>query len=112
MARAQHGQFFWKNHDVFLSKVLAGERIGLEPLDERYWCVYFGAFPIAYFDSVELATGNLPDGRSQDGDGNLEISKNRDSQIPTATTTATGDNPLSNTNNPTPDVKVLPICPV
>jgi len=107
-----HGQFFWKNNDVFLSKVLAGERIGLGALDERYWCVYFGAFPIAYFDSVELVTGNLPSESGQHGGGNLEISQSRDSQIPTATTTATGDNQLSNQNNPTPDEKLLPMCPV
>jgi len=55
-----HGQFFWKGHDVFLTKALAGERIGLEPMDERYWCVYFAAFPIACFDSVALAIHGLP----------------------------------------------------
>lgn len=109
----KHGQFFWKNHDVFLSKVLAGERIGLEPLDERYWCVYFGAFPIAWFDSLELVTGNLPSDNRFPGGGNLEISKKRDSQIPTASATATtGDNQPGNQNNPTPDEKVLPICPI
>jgi len=56
-----HGQFFWKSKDIFLSKVLAGERIALERIDERYWCVHFFAFPIAYFDSAELLIGNLPD---------------------------------------------------
>ena len=55
-----HGQFFWKGKDVFLSKVLASERIALEPIDERYWCVHFFAFPIAYFDSAELLIGDLP----------------------------------------------------
>ncbi len=55
-----HGQFFWKGKHVFLSKVLAGERIALEPIDERYWCVHFFTFPIAYFDSAELLVGNLP----------------------------------------------------
>ena len=77
-----HGQFFWKGHNVFLSKVLAGERIGLEQIDERYWCVYFAAFPIAYFDAATLDVGNLPD--PQQDDGNLEIPKYRNSQIPTA----------------------------
>jgi len=55
-----HGQFFWQGRDVFLTKALAGETIGLEALDERYWCVHFGRFPIAWFDSQELATGALP----------------------------------------------------
>ena len=66
-----HGQFFCKNQHVFLSKVLAGERIALQPFDDRYWCVYFAALPIAYFDSAELLTGNLPEA-SIAGDGNLE----------------------------------------
>jgi transposase InsO family protein len=55
-----HGQFFWKGKHVFLTKVLAGERIALEPIDERYWCVHFFAFPIAYFDSAESLIGDLP----------------------------------------------------
>jgi putative transposase len=84
-----HGQFFWKGHDVFLSKVLAGERIGLEPIDDRYWWVCFGELPIAWFDSRELTTGNLPAGKI-DGHGNPEISNNRDSRISTAAATAAG----------------------
>jgi transposase InsO family protein len=55
-----HGQFFWKNNHIFLSKVLAGERIGLEQIDERYWCVLFASFPIAWFDSQNLTIGPLP----------------------------------------------------
>lgn len=54
-----------------------------------------------------------PEDDGRDGGGNLEISKTRDFQIPTAaTTTATGINQPSNQNNPTPDENVLPICPV
>jgi transposase InsO family protein len=55
-----HGQFFWKNNNVFLTKVLAGERIGLEQIDDRYWCVLFASFPIACFDSRQLTIGPLP----------------------------------------------------
>jgi hypothetical protein len=55
-----HGQFFWKNNNVFLTKVLAGERIGLEQIDDRYWCVLFASFPIACFDSRQLIIGPLP----------------------------------------------------
>ena len=61
-----HGQFFWKGSHVFLSKALAGERIGLEPLDERYWCVYLAAFPIAAFDSQQRVTLSLPKEEEQD----------------------------------------------
>jgi putative transposase len=104
-----HGQFFWKGRDVFLGKVLAGERIGLEPIDERYWCVCFGDFPIAWFDSVELITGNLPVNNM--GDGNPEISKRGDSRIPTAPATAAADSSIQPPNL-NPGEKVLPMSPV
>lgn len=87
-----HGQFQWQGHVVFLSKTLAGERVALEPLDERFWCVYFAQFPIAIFDSEELVSGPLPVLEEEQRpwkSGNLESG---DSQIPTATTpTTVGD---------------------
>ncbi len=55
-----HGQFFWKNNHIFLTKVLAGERIGLEQVDEHYWRVMYASFPIAWFDSQQLTIGPLP----------------------------------------------------
>ena len=76
-----HGQFFWKGKDIFISKVLAGEDIGLEQLDDRYWCVLFSTFPIAYFDTHLEVIGSLP--KSTSGHGNPEIST-ADSRIPTA----------------------------
>jgi len=30
-----HGHFRWKKHDVFLSEVLWGERVGLLPVDDE-----------------------------------------------------------------------------
>jgi transposase InsO family protein len=50
----KHGQFCWQHQSVFLSKVLYGEDIGLLPIDERYYRVYFADFPLAQFDSREL----------------------------------------------------------
>jgi transposase InsO family protein len=85
-----HGQFFWQGQDVFLSKALAGERIGLEPLDERYWCVYLAAFPIAVFDSEELWTGAVPKMEEEVGGWKSGNPNRGDSQIPTAATTTTG----------------------
>lgn len=104
-----HGQFFWKGRGVFLGKVLAGERIGLEPIDDRYWCVCFAGFPIAWFDSRDLTTGNLPAAGTA-GDGNPEISNNRDSRIPTAATAAAPGDPAQQPNL-NPGQNVLPICP-
>jgi transposase InsO family protein len=56
----QHGQFCWKHQDVFLSKVLYGENIGLLPVDDRYYRLYFAAVPLARFDSHELRVTPLP----------------------------------------------------
>ncbi len=50
--RVRHkGQFRWKQHEVFVSEVLWGERVGLLPVDDRWYTVYFAQFPIARFDS-------------------------------------------------------------
>jgi len=48
------GEFSWKKHDVFVSETLEGEPIGLLPVDDRFYTVYFAAFPIARFDSHRL----------------------------------------------------------
>lgn len=48
------GHFRWKKrHDVFLSEVLWGERVGLLPIDERWFTIYFAHVPLARFDSRE-----------------------------------------------------------
>jgi putative transposase len=54
------GQIRWQKQEVFLSEVLWGERIGLLPLDERWFTVYFAQFPIARFDSYKLRIVHLP----------------------------------------------------
>jgi putative transposase len=54
------GEFSWKNHDVFISEVLSGERIGLLPVDEHCYTVYFAQFPIAHFDSRHAYLTRLP----------------------------------------------------
>ena len=54
------GNFTWGGEDVFLSEVLTGEPVGLLPLDERHYRVYFATFPLALFDSYELRTKPLP----------------------------------------------------
>ena len=47
----KHGEFYWKNQSVFMSEVLRGEPIGLEPVDDRYWQAYFGPVKLGVFDS-------------------------------------------------------------
>ena len=48
------GTFFWKGTQIFISKALGRETIGLEPVDDRYWNVHFATFPLARFDSHKL----------------------------------------------------------
>ena len=56
----KRGQFKWKDHKVCLTESLAGESIALDPLDDRYYTVYFCTTPIARFDSYRLRTDPLP----------------------------------------------------
>jgi transposase InsO family protein len=62
----RHGQFFWNHHYVFLTKALAGERIGLLPVDDRYLRIYLAWCPVARFDRQTLRIEKL---RPEDHDG-------------------------------------------
>ena len=50
----RRGHFRWNQQEVFLSEVLWGERVGLLPVDQRWFTIYFAQYPIARFDSQEL----------------------------------------------------------
>jgi transposase InsO family protein len=67
LVRSVHhqGQIRWKQHEIFLSEVLWGERIGLLPVNERWFTIYFAQFPIARFDSGKLRVLALP--QEEDG---------------------------------------------
>ncbi len=58
-----HGHFRWKMHDVFLSEVLWGEPVGLLPIDDRTFTVYFAHMPLARFDCKTCKLSRLPEGR-------------------------------------------------
>ncbi len=55
-----HGGFGWKKHDVFLTEVLRGERVGLQPVDDQLYTVYFAHVPLALFDTRTRKTYRLP----------------------------------------------------
>lgn len=94
----EHGQFYWKYDAVFLGKALAGERIGLLPVDDRYLRIYVAWYPVARFDIHTLKVERLweTDKCEQQQTGSFEAeragesckSKKPDSQLPTAPTTA------------------------
>ena len=56
------GQMQWKKHEVFVSQVLWGERVGLLPIDDRCYRVYFAQIPLALFDSDHGYLLPLPTG--------------------------------------------------
>ena len=55
-----HGHFRCKKHDVFLSEVLWGEPIGLLPVDDETYTVYFAHLPLASFDARTCKLSPLP----------------------------------------------------
>jgi transposase InsO family protein len=58
-----HGHFRWKKHDIFLSEVLWGERVGLLPFDDGCYTVYFAHMPVALFEERTRKTYRLPAGK-------------------------------------------------
>jgi putative transposase len=44
------GQISWRDRSLHVTEVLAGERVGLEDIDEGIWIVYFAAVRLARFD--------------------------------------------------------------
>ena len=58
------GYFRWKRHDVFLSEVFWGERIGLLPENDRWFTIYFAQVPVARFDSQKLRVMSLQNAES------------------------------------------------
>lgn len=46
-----HGHFRWKKKDIFLTEVLWGEPIGLMPLGDGLFTIYFADRPLVGFDS-------------------------------------------------------------
>ena len=55
-----HGHFRWNKHDIFLSEVLWGESVGLLPVDDGIYTVYFAHVPLTRFDSRTGKTYRIP----------------------------------------------------
>jgi hypothetical protein len=57
-----HGFFHRKGARVFASEVLVGAKIGLLPIDQTVWAIYFGHVRIGYFDGLtQRVLNRLPD---------------------------------------------------
>jgi transposase InsO family protein len=50
-----NGCFRWRGREPFVSELLAGLDIALEPVDERRHIVYVGHQPVAVFDEADIA---------------------------------------------------------
>ena len=46
----QSGEIKWRGEYRYISQALVGEPVGLEPVSDRYWRVYFGPVPLALLD--------------------------------------------------------------
>ncbi|MEO8004652.1 MAG: IS481 family transposase, partial [Betaproteobacteria bacterium] len=47
---SDNGCIKWRGRNIFVSEVLAGERLGFEPIDDGIWSVHFGPLWLARFD--------------------------------------------------------------
>lgn len=45
------GEFKWNGQFVYVSQVLAGEPVGLEPIGDGQWCVHYGLLPLGTLDT-------------------------------------------------------------
>jgi transposase InsO family protein len=48
---SRNGDLHWKGRPAYLTEVLAGEVVGLDPLDDRYYEVFFSFVPLGRFDT-------------------------------------------------------------
>jgi putative transposase len=44
------GQIKWQGQRMYLGEVLAGENVGLEPISDGHWLVYFCKMPLGVLD--------------------------------------------------------------
>lgn len=60
------GQIKWRGHDVRVTDALIGEEIGLAPVDEGRWNLYFATHLLATFDERKMKVIPLPMVKTKD----------------------------------------------
>jgi transposase InsO family protein len=64
----ESGQIKWRGKNVHVTMALAGERIGLEPLEDGLWMTHFATHPLGVFDerrgTIEPLRGRRKERRS------------------------------------------------
>jgi hypothetical protein len=53
-----NGEIKWKGHQIFVTEVLIGARIGLLPIAESVFSIHFGPVRIGYLDAKNHRTVN------------------------------------------------------
>lgn len=53
------GDMAWSGRDVYITQALTGQYIGLEPIEDGMWKVYFADVPLAIFDEKTLRVKRL-----------------------------------------------------
>jgi transposase InsO family protein len=53
------GEIKWQSQRMYLGEVLAGENVGLEPLSDGYWLVYFCKMPLGVLDDRRRKVWNM-----------------------------------------------------
>jgi len=59
------GTMRWRNAKIFVGKVLAGEAIGIEPIADGQWKLWFFAYPLGIFDERRGTVLKLPGAPAQ-----------------------------------------------
>jgi putative transposase len=62
------GQIWWRMDRIFVSHALAGERVGVQPIDDRYWRVWFSFYEIGVLDTLKRCIRRPEKGRSLEGE--------------------------------------------
>jgi len=53
------GEIKWQGQRMYLGEVLAGENVGMEPLSDGYWLVYFCKMPLGVLDDRHRKVWNV-----------------------------------------------------
>lgn len=61
-----NGEIKWNGQTIFASEVLVGANIGLSPIGEQLWSIYFGAVKIGFLDAASNRVMNRPPDPPQD----------------------------------------------
>jgi transposase InsO family protein len=54
------GEMKWRGTFIYLTQVLAGEPVALDPIDERHWRIYFGPVPLGILDGHTKRLSAIP----------------------------------------------------